>query len=318
MSFGQPIIDYSNNQEEEGLTRKALSPLEEASGPRTAPWWARRRVVRRQIFHPNKVMTWLSCALLALVFLWALVPSVFSPDTAVGVYPTEVLQPPLGKFVLGTDQYGRSVYAELVYGARGAVLIGVLATAGSAIVGSLMGIVAGYVGGSTDMVIMRVVDVLLALPGLFLALIFVAALPPTLINLIIAVGIQGIPAYARVLRGQALQVRSSLYVDAATVLGVPRWKILSRHIVPNCLAPVLVLAAIGFGFAIIIGATLAFLGLGPDKPPLNWGALIASGQAYVNKDWWITTFPGLMITAVVIAANVLGDWLRDHMEPKSR
>lgn len=317
MSLGPTSIAYPN-REDEGLGSAPLSPLEEESSSRSGPWWARRRAVRRQIFHPNNLMMALSCALLALVFLWAIVPSLFLSNTAVGTYPTQVLQPPFGKFVLGTDQYGRSVYAELVYGARSAVLIGVLATAGSAIVGSLMGIVAGYLGGATDMLIMRVVDVLLALPGLFLALIFVAALPPSLTNLIIAVAIQGIPAYARVLRGQALQVRSRLYVAAAVVIGVPRWKILARHIVPNCLAPVLVLAAIGFGFAIIIGATLAFLGLGPTTPPLNWGALIASGQGYVNKDWWITTFPGLMITAVVIAVNVLGDWLRDHMEPASR
>lgn len=317
MSLGGPTIAYPN-REDEALASEPLSPLEDASGSRTGPWWARRRAVRRQIFHPNNLMVWLSCALLALVFLWAIVPGLFSANSAVGTYPTQVLQAPFGKYFLGTDQYGRSVYAELVYGARSAVLIGVLATAGSAIAGSLMGIVAGYVGGATDMVIMRLVDVLLALPGLFLALIFVAALSPSLMNLIIAVGVQGIPAYARVLRGQALQVRSRLYVDAATVLGVPRRKILARHIVPNCLAPVLVLAAIGFGFAIIIGATLAFLGLGPSTAPLNWGALIASGQGYVNKDWWITTFPGLMITAVVIAVNVLGDWLRDHMEPASR
>lgn len=317
MSLGQTSIAYPN-REDGALASEAVSPLGGDLNERSSPWWFRRRALRRQIFHPNNFILGLSCAVLAIVFLWAAVPSLFSPDTAVGAYPTQVLQPPLGKFFLGTDQYGRSIYAELVYGARSAVLIGVLATAGSAIVGSLMGIAAGYIGGATDMVIMRVVDVLLALPGLFLALIFVAALSPNLMNLIIAVGVQGIPAYARVLRAQALQVRGRLYVDAATVLGVARWKILARHIVPNCLAPVLVLAAIGFGFAIIIGATLAFLGLGPTTPPLNWGALIASGQGYVNQDWWITTFPGLMITAVVIAVNVLGDWLRDHMEPTSR
>jgi peptide/nickel transport system permease protein len=233
------------------------------------------------------------------------------------VNPLAALQPPLHQYLLGTDQYGRSVYAELVYGARPALEVGLLSTLLGGAAGSLIGILGGYLGGWADLLVMRLIDILLALPGLFLALIFIAALPPTLTNEILAIGIATVPGFARVLRGQALGVRSRLYVDAAIVTGLRRRWILWRHVLPNCLAPAIVLGTLNIGTAIVIAASLSYLGLGPSSGVLNWGALINSGQGYIDRDWWISTFPGLLVTLLVIAVSILGDRLRDAMEPSS-
>lgn len=290
-----------------------------ATGPfARASRWSQRSGLRQEIFHPNKIMLGTALLVLVIVALWAMFPSLFTSGSPTGISPLATLHAPSWSLPMGTDQYGRSVYTEVVYGAREALEIGFFSSLAAAIVGSSIGLISGYFGGVVDLILMRVIDMLMAIPSLLLALIFVAALSPTVTNLILAIAIASLPHYARVLRGQSQQVRSRLYVDAATVLGVPRWKIIVRHIIPNCLAPVLVLGAIGFGTAIVVGAALAFLGLGPTSGVLNWGALINSGQAYVDRDWWITTFPGLVLTLVVIAVNIVGDWIRDRMEPSSR
>jgi peptide/nickel transport system permease protein len=290
-----------------------------ATGPfARAAGWSRRGGLRQEIFRPNKIMLGTALLVLVIVALWAIFPSLFTSGSPTGIAPLATLHSPSWSFPMGTDQYGRSVYTEVVYGAREALEIGFFSTLIAAILGSAIGLISGYFGGVVDLILMRVIDMLMAIPSLLLALIFVAALSPSVTNLILAIAVASLPHYARVLRGQSQQVRSRLYIDAATVLGVPRWKIIGRHVIPNCLAPVLVLGAIGFGTAIVVGAALAFLGLGPTNSVLNWGALINSGQQYVDRDWWITTFPGIVLTLVVIAVNIVGDWIRDRMEPSSR
>ena len=256
----------------------------------------------------------LAIAFLALVAGWALVPRLFASGSPTAVNPVAALQGPSGAYPLGTDQYGRSIYTELVYGARPALEVGLACTLLGGVVGSAIGIIGGYLGGWVDMLVMRLIDILLALPGLFLALIFIAALPRTLPNEILAISISTVPIFARVLRGQALQVRSRLFIDAATVTGVRRRAIVWRHVVPNCMAPAVVLAAVNIGVAIVVAASLNFLGLGPSEGVLDWGALIASGQNYINRDWWISVFPGLTVALLVIAVSIIGDWLRDALE----
>ena len=250
-----------------------------------------------------------------LVAAWAAFPGLFAGGNSLTVNPLAALAPPLSHGILGTDQYGRSVFAELVYGARPALEVGVLSTLIGGTAGSLIGVAGGYLGGWADLLVMRLIDVLLALPGLFLALIFVAALPPTLTNETLALSVTAMPGFARVLRGQALQVRSRLFVDAATVTGVRRRTILWRHIIPHCLAPAIVLATLNVGTAIVIAASLSYLGLGPNSGVLSWGGLISSGQGYIDRDWWISAFPGVVVTLLVIAISILGDRLRDVMEP---
>jgi peptide/nickel transport system permease protein len=278
-------------------------------------WGASSPRRRRRLLPRGRSMLILAIAFLALVAGWALVPRLFASGSPTAVNPVAALQRPSGSYPLGTDQYGRSIYTELVYGARPALEVGLACTLLGGALGSAIGIIGGYLGGWVDMLVMRLIDILLALPGLFLALIFIAALPRTLPNEIVAISVSTVPIFARVLRGQALQVRSRLFIDAAVVTGVRRRGILWRHVVPNCLAPASVLAAVNIGVAIVVAASLNFLGLGPSEGVLDWGALIASGQGYINQDWWISVFPGIAVALVVIAVSIIGDRLRDAMEP---
>jgi peptide/nickel transport system permease protein len=269
----------------------------------------------RRILPRGRLILILAIVFLALLAGWALFPHLFTSGSPTGVNPVAALLGPSAQYPLGTDQYGRSIYTELVYGARPALEVGVASTMIGGIVGSAIGIIGGYFGGWTDLLVMRLIDILLALPGLFLALIFIAALPRTLNNEILAISISSVPIFARVLRGQAMQVRSRLFIDAATVTGIRRRAIVWRHVIPNCLVPVTVLATVNIGVAIVVAASLGFLGLGPSETVLDWGALIASGENYIDKDWWISIFPGLTVTLLVIAVSVVGDRLRDRMEP---
>jgi peptide/nickel transport system permease protein len=279
----------------------------------------RQRRVRRLL--PLAV----AVAFLLLVAGWALFPRLFAGGSPTAVNPLAALRAPSARYPLGTDQYGRSIYTEIVYGARQALEVGVASTLLGGLTGAAIGIIGGYFGGWSDLLVMRLIDILLALPGLFLALIFIAALPRTLTTQILAIAIAMVPIFARVLRGQALQVRSRLFIDAATVTGLRRRAIVARHVIPNCLGPATVLASVNIGVAIVIAASLNFLGLGPalgsgtggTAAGLDWGALIASGQNYISQDWWISIFPGLTVTLLVIAVSVLGDRLRDAMEPPS-
>jgi peptide/nickel transport system permease protein len=254
---------------------------------------------------------------LLLMLAWALAPSLFTAGNPSATNPLASLAGLSARFPLGADQYGRSVYTELVYGAKVALEIGFFCTILGGGVGGAIGIFSGYLGGKVDMMVMRGIDMLMALPPLFLALIFIAALAPTTTNEIIAVSVATVPAFARVMRGRALEVRSRLFIDALTVVGVRRRRILWRHVVPNCAPPALVLASINVGTAIVTAASLNFLGLGPSVVT-SWGTQISSGQGYINKEWWISVFPGILITLLVISVNIVGDWVRDALEPSSQ
>lgn len=283
--------------------------------PLLAGRWGRRTAAQRRWLPRGRVTRILAIAFLVLMAGWALLPHLFASGSPTAVNPIATLMGPSGSYPLGTDQYGRSIYTELVFGARPALEVGLACTLLGGLVGSAIGIIGGYLGGWVDMLVMRLIDILLALPGLFLALIFIAALPRTLTNEIFAISISTVPIFARVLHGQALQVRSRLYIDAAAVTGVRRRAIIWRHVVPNCMVPAIVLAAVNIGVAIVVAASLNFLGLGPSEGVLDWGALIASGEDYINRDWWISVFPGVTVALLVIAVSIIGDWLRDALEP---
>ncbi|WP_300612780.1 ABC transporter permease [Trebonia sp.] len=290
-------------------------------GPLGRPAVARRRRARRASRASRaarvraRIGLIIAAAFLVLLVLWAIVPGVFAGTDPTAVNPLAALTGPSVHNFLGTDQYGRSIYDELVYGARPALEVGVGSTLLGGAVGSLIGIVGGYLGGWFDLLIMRLIDMLLALPGLLLALIFIAALPRTLSNEIFAIAIASVPIFARVLRGQAVQVRSRPFVDAAVVSGLRRRTIVIRHVIPNCVAPAMELATVYVGVAIVIAASLSFLGLGPSEVVPDWGTLIQSGQGYIDHDWWISVFPGVTVTLAVIALSILGDRLRGALEP---
>jgi len=219
---------------------------------------------------------------------------------------------------LGTDQYGRDVASRVMYGARYALLAVVIGDGLALALGSVMGLAAGYLGGVVDAVIMRVVDVLLAFPYLLLALIIVAALGPSLLHSLIAIGIVYTPQYARLLRGQVLGVRQTDFVKAARALGASSTRVIVHHVAPNSLSPVIVMATLQAGSVIIETAGLSFLGLGAQPPSPDWGTLLSEGQDYFLSAWWIATFPGLAIFIVVLGFNLLGDALRRGFDPRAQ
>jgi peptide/nickel transport system permease protein len=231
---------------------------------------------------------------------------------------SSALTAPSAAHLLGTDQYGRDVLSRIIYGTRTALLAILVADGIALALGAAMGLLAGFLGGKTDAFVMRVVDVLLAFPYLLLALIIVAALGPSLINSIVAIGVVYTPQYARLIRGQVLAIKTTEYVLAARATGASPLRVMIRHVLPNSFTPLLVMATLQSGTVVVEIAGLSFLGLGAQPPSPDWGALLADGQSYFLTAWWIATFPGLAIFAVVIGFNLFGDALRDYFDPRRR
>ena len=231
---------------------------------------------------------------------------------------SSALTPPSADHWFGADQYGRDTLSRVVYGTRTALLAIIMADVLALGVGGSLGLVAGFSGGRIDALIMRVVDVLLAFPYLLLALIIVAALGPSLTNSVIAIGIIYTPQYARLMRGQVLKVQTADFVLAAQAVGAGKLRVMLRHILPNSFTPVLVLATLQSGGVVVETAGLSFLGLGAQPPSPDWGGLLADGHGYFLTAWWLATFPGLAIFAVVVGFNLLGDALRDEYDPRLR
>lgn len=218
--------------------------------------------------------------------------------------------------LLGTDQLGRDVLSRIIYGARISILVAVVGVAISATIGVLLGLVAGFFGGIISSVIMRLTDIVVSIPFLLLAIAVVAVLGPSLLNLIIVLGFTRWIRYTRVTFAQTLSLRATEFTEAARAVGATRWRILLRHIFPNTLAPIIVIATLEMGLMIIFEAALSFLGLGVQPPTPSWGSMLADGRNYVTTAWWLDVFPGLAITATVLAVNLLGDWARDVLDPR--
>lgn len=228
------------------------------------------------------------------------------------------LQAPSALHWMGTDEFGRDLLSRTLYGGRISLLAGVIPVAIGATVGAAIGLTAGYLGGRWDQILMRVLDILLAFPGLFLALAVVGTLGPSLLNAMLAVAVVSIPGYARVVRGQVLTLRERDFVAAAEAAGAGAPRILWRHLLPNLLSPLLVQASLSVGFAILTTASLSFLGLGTQPPTSDWGEMLASGRQYLPDAWWLELFPGLYVMAAVLSVNLLGDGLRDLLDPRAQ
>ncbi len=228
------------------------------------------------------------------------------------------LREPSLEHLFGTDQYGRDELSRVMYGSRTALLSILVADGIALIVGTMLGLIAGFYGTWVDSAAMRLVDVLLAFPYLLLALIIVAALGPSLFHSMIAIGVVATPVYARIIRGQVLAVRTTEFVLAARAIGGSAIRIMLRHVLPNSFTPILVMATLQAGTVVVETAGLSFLGMGAQPPSPDWGSVLAEGQAYFLTSWWIATFPGLAIFMVVLGFNLLGDALRDHFDPRRR
>lgn len=226
-------------------------------------------------------------------------------------------QPPSAAHPMGTDLLGRDVLSRVLFGARISLAVGVISVAIGVTSGSVIGVVAGYHGGRADGVLMRIIDAMLAFPGLLLALMVIAALGPGLTNVMLAVGVSSIPLYARLVRGLCLGIRQIEYIQAAHAMGGSDARIMLRHVAPNILGPVVVLATLQVGNAILVGSALSYLGMGAQPPTPEWGLMTSEGQAYLAGAWWMSTFPGLAILSAALAINLMGDGLRAALDPRS-
>lgn len=228
------------------------------------------------------------------------------------------LQPPSSDHPMGTDMLGRDLLARVVWGARISLMVGFLAMSLGFVFGSLLGLFSGMYGGVVDRAVMGAMDILLAFPGILLALAVVAALGPGLYQVMIAVGVNQIPSFARLVRGSVLSVRKHEYVEAARAVGASDPRIMLRHVAPQVIAPVIVLASLDVGTAILASAGLSFLGLGAQPPLPDWGGMINQGRAFLRSAWWVGVFPGLAIMLAVLGFNLVGDGLRDALDPRLR
>ncbi len=287
--------------------------LEAAAAPKPRSEWtmAWRRLRR------NKAAL-AGLAVLIVISLAAIFADVIAtePENHFDIMAAE-LPPGSEGHPLGTDDIGRDVFSRIVRGSRISLRVGFSAVTISAIAGTLIGLSAGYFGRWVDMVISRIIDVMLAFPGLLLAMTVVAALGSGLNNAMIALGVAGIPFYARVVRSTTLAARELVYVRAARAVGMSDARIMLRHILPNIVSPILIMATLGLGGAILAAAGLSFLGLGAERPSPEWGLELSSSRHLLRSSWWISTFNGLAIAITVLSINLLGDGLREALDPQA-
>ena len=252
----------------------------------------------------------------------AILADVIAPHSPTQQYRDALLQPPMwqeggsAQFILGTDAVGRDLLSRLIHGARYSFFIGLIVVVIAVSSGVFIGLIAGFARGWVDTLIMRLMDILLAFPSLLLALVMVAILGPSLVNAMIAIAIVLQPHYVRLTRAAVLQELPKDYVTAARVVGASRMRLMLVTVLPNCLAPIIVQAALSFSTAILDAAALGFLGLGAQPPTPEWGTMLADSREFVLRAWWVVTFPGLAILINVLAINLMGDGLRDALDPK--
>ena len=254
--------------------------------------------------------------ILGIIVLVAVVGPWLAPTNLYLSNPDAVLLSPRPAHIFGTDDLGRDVAIRMLHGAVLSLEMGFLAVGLAVVLGLVLGLPAGFFGGKVDMIVMRGMDVMLAFPSILLALSVVSLLGPSLGNAMIAVGISVVPVYVRLVRASALQTRDNLFVEAARVIGVGNVRIMVRHLLPNVLAPLVVVATLGIATAIIVGASLSFLGLGAQPPTPEWGAMLNEGRGFIRTAWWLTVFPGLAIMVTTLSINLIGDGLRDMLDPR--
>ncbi len=278
------------------------------------------QVFIRRLFRKKAALV--SAIFVVIVVLCALVPELIAPHDPYAQELINRLKPPafmergVESHLLGTDHLGRDSLSRIIYGARITLLVSLLAVVVSAIFGIAAGLAAGFYGGRTDGVILRLIDMQLAFPVILLVIAVVAVIGPSLTNLIIIMGLSGWPRFARIVRGAVLSVRGLEYIEAARAIGARQMRIMIHHILPNIMSAIIVYASFELARMILLEATLSFLGLGVQPPTPTWGGMISDGKKYISISWSVSLFPGMAIAAIILAFNVLGDELRDALDPQ--
>lgn len=275
----------------------------------------RRRVWRRLLQNTGARI---GLIILALMVLMAILAPLIAPYDMAKQIPDVLLKPPSWDHVMGTDDLGRDVFSRIVFGSRISLSIGLISVALALGFGATIGLFSGFYGGRIDWLVMRLTDMTLALPGILLALVVIAVLGPGLPNVMVALGIATIPIFVRVVRGSTLSVREQAYVESAHAIGTSDLVTMGRYVLPNVAGPLLVLATLSVADALLVASGLSFLGLGAQPPSPEWGAMLAAGRLHIREAWWVTVFPGVAIALTVLAINLVGDGLRDALDPKSR
>jgi peptide/nickel transport system permease protein len=255
--------------------------------------------------------------IILLVILVALLAPLISPYEPTDQVASR-LEEPSAQYVLGTDEFGRDIFSRIIYGSRISLYVGVISVGLALAAGGAVGMISGYVGGRTDNLLMRLVDILFAIPSLVLAIVIAGLLGPSLTNAMIAIGIVYAPIYARLVRGEVLSVRNQLYIESARATGVGDFGLIVRHILPNIMAPLIIQTSLLLSTAILAEAALSFLGLGTQPPDPSWGTMLGSGRRYMELTPWVAVAPGVAIVITVLGFNLLGDGLRDALDPRLR
>ncbi len=282
------------------------------------------RDTARRVWEILKDLPLPAILLLLPVSICGIMGPFFTPHDPAAINPSLALQPPswlVGKgwtYVFGTDYLGRDVLSRVIVGARASLLVSFVGVGLAGIIGVLLGLTSAFFGGRVDTLLMRLVDIQMSMPAILLALLLSASLGAGLTSVIVVIAIVYWTSYARVVRGETLSVKQRDFVVMARVLGCPSTRILKKHIFPNVIDSALVVASLQLGTAVMLEASLSFLGLGVQPPAVAWGKMIAEARLYISTAWWLPTFPGVAIMVTVLGANLLGDWLRDKLDPKLR
>lgn len=270
-------------------------------------------VIRRLSRSPQGII---GAIILGSLVLLALAAPWVAPADPLEMVVVNQFQPPSSEHFFGTDEFGRDVFARVIHGARVSLRVGLIATMIAVGGGTVLGLTSGYFGRWVDSIGQKVMDTLLAFPGLLLALAIIAILGPGLRNVLIALGIGGMPYYARLVRGQVLSLKEREFIEAARVVGARHPRIMIRHILPNTVSPLIVVGSLDLGWNILAAASLSFIGLGAQPPTPEWGFMLSGGRDFMRDQWWISTFPGIAIVLAVLSFNLLGDGLRDAFDPQ--
>lgn len=272
-----------------------------------------RSILRRFLKNKNAV---LGLIFIVILIICSLVPSLIAPYGFDDQNLQDKFISPNGQHWFGTDDYGRDIFSRVVYGARISMTIGIVSVAISSVLGTSLGCISGYYGGRVDNLIMRIIDIMLAIPNILLAMSLVAMLGTSFINLIIAIGIGTVPEYSRIVRASILSEKEQEYIEAARSIGASDFRIIMKHILPNCLAPIIVQSTLSIAISILSAASLSFIGLGVAPPTPEWGSMLSSGRPFIRDYWYVVTFPGLAIVLSVLSFNMFGDGLRDALDPR--